>query len=96
MDDSKETGSAAFKVNSLTGLDKARPDKGRVVWDPARSIWNTGFLIIAIILGPIYFTVSAFAVFLGLSAITLCMGHSVGFHRRLNIVVFPAPNGWNI
>ena len=79
----KEIGSAAFKVNSLTNLDTARPDKGRVVWDPARSIWNMGFLAIALILGPLYFTWGAFAVFLGLSAVTLCAGHSVGFHRRL-------------
>lgn len=79
----KEIGSAAFKVNSLTNLDTARPDKGRVVWDPARSIWNMGFLAIALFLGPLYFTWGAFAVFLGLSAVTLCAGHSVGFHRRL-------------
>lgn len=83
MDVEVKTGSAAFKVNSLTNLDTARPDKGKVVWDPARSIWNTGFLIGALVLGPLYFTWGAFAAFLVVSAITLCVGHSVGFHRRL-------------
>jgi len=91
MDSKVETGSAAFKVNSLTNLDTARPDKGRVVWDPARSIWNTGFFLSAFILGPLYFTWGALAVFLILSGITLCAGHSVGFHRRLIHRSFECP-----
>lgn len=91
MNDKKATGSTAFKVNSLTNLDQARPDLGRVVWDPARSIWNSGFLIGAIILGPIYFSWDAFFVFLSLSGITLCVGHSVGFHRRLIHRSFECP-----
>ncbi len=37
----------------------------------------------ALILGPIYASWDAFAVFILLSAITLCTGHSVGYHRRL-------------
>lgn len=86
-----QSGSAAFKVNSLTGLDKADPGKGRVVWDPARSIWNTGFILGAIILGPMYFSWGGFAAFLILSAITLCVGHSVGFHRRLIHRSFECP-----
>lgn len=73
----------AYKVNSLTGLDTASAVGGRVMWDPARSIWNGGMLAAALILGPVAFTWDAFLVFLGLSALTLCAGHSVGFHRRL-------------
>jgi stearoyl-CoA desaturase (delta-9 desaturase) len=86
-----QSGSAAFKVNSLTNLDRASPDEGEVVWDPARSIWNTGFILGALILGPLYLSWSAFAVFLLLSAITLCVGHSVGFHRRLIHRSFECP-----
>jgi len=91
MNDKVKTGSAAFKVNSLTNLDTARPDKGRVVWDPARSIWNTGFILGALILGPLYFTWGALLVFLALAGITLCTGHSVGFHRRLIHRSFECP-----
>lgn len=83
--------SSAFKVNSLTNLDQADPGKGRVIWDPARSIWNMGFIICALVLGPLCFSWSGFAVFLGMSAITLCMGHSVGFHRRLIHRSFECP-----
>ncbi len=86
-----QSGSAAFKVNSLTNLEQADPGKGHVVWDPARSIWNTGFILGALVLGPLFFSWSGFAVFLVLSAVTLCAGHSVGFHRRLIHRSFECP-----
>ncbi|ATW02402.1 acyl-CoA desaturase [Sphingorhabdus sp. YGSMI21] len=86
-----QSGSAAFKVNSLTGLEVADPGKGTVLWDAPRSIWNMAFLFGAIILGPLYFTWGAFAIFLALSAVTLCAGHSVGFHRRLIHRSFECP-----
>jgi sn-1 stearoyl-lipid 9-desaturase len=86
-----QSGSGAFKVNSLTNLDSARPDEGEVSWDAPRSIWNMGFLIGAFILGPLYFSWSALNIFLLLSAITLCAGHSVGFHRRLIHRSFECP-----
>ena len=81
----------AFKVNSLTGLDKASPVEGKVVWDPPRSLWNSGMLISALALGPATFSWSACAVFLFSSAVTLCAGHSVGFHRRLIHRSFDCP-----
>jgi fatty-acid desaturase len=36
-----------------------------------------------VVLGPVFFSWDAMALFLGLSALTLCFGHSVGMHRRL-------------
>lgn len=81
----------AFKVNSLTGLESADPVNGRVVWDPVRSIWNTVMFGGAIVLAPIYFSWSALAIFLALTATTLCAGHSVGFHRRLIHRSFDCP-----
>lgn len=80
MNDAAE---GAFKVNSLTGLEAADPCAGRVVWDPARSLWNTVMFGAAIGLAPFFVSGSAVLVFLGLSFVTLCGGHSVGFHRRL-------------
>ena len=81
----------AYKVNSLTNLDTADPVNGRVVWDPWRSIWNAGMLFSALALGPLFVTWDALAVFLVTSAITLCAGHSVGFHRRLIHRSFDCP-----
>jgi sn-1 stearoyl-lipid 9-desaturase len=72
-----------YKVNSLVLSPSTDPVAGTVKWDPLRSIWNGTILLLAIVLAPIYATWSAFAVFLILSALTLCTGHSVGYHRRL-------------
>src|SRR5271167_1520791 len=73
----------AFRVNSLAGLDHASPVEGEVIWDPVRSIWNSGMFLAAAILGPLTFSWGALAVFLLTAGVTLCAGHSVGFHRRL-------------
>ena len=86
-----EADSGAFKVNSLGNLDTADASSGRLVWDPGRSIWNTSFIVGAFILGPLFFSWSAFALFLLLSGFTLCVGHSVGFHRRLIHRSFDCP-----
>lgn len=71
-----------YKVNSLRIDPRANPMKGSVHWDLARSIWNGGMLLAALILGPIYFSWSAFLMYVLLLELTMYMGHSVGFHRR--------------
>jgi stearoyl-CoA desaturase (delta-9 desaturase) len=84
-------GTDAFKVNSLTGLDRASPVEGDVVWDVPRSLWNAAMLIGAVVFAPLTFSWSALAVFLVTAGITLCAGHSVGFHRRLIHRSFDCP-----
>jgi sn-1 stearoyl-lipid 9-desaturase len=91
MSQKNGAGAGAFKVNSLTGLDKADAVEGEVVWDAPRSLWNVGMLLCALSLGFMTFTWSAFAVFLLTAAVTLCAGHSVGFHRRLIHRSFDCP-----
>ena len=78
-----ESASGAYKVNSLFIGPDADPMDGRVTWDAARSLWNGGMLLSALVLGPMHFTWGAFFVFLILLELTMCSGHSVGFHRRL-------------
>ncbi len=80
MNDSK---SGPYKVSSLTINKKSNPLEGVVKWDPARSIWNTSMFLSALILGPLYFSWSAFVVFFVILELTLLIGHSIGFHRRL-------------
>ena len=91
MSEAGGAAAGAFKVNSLSGLDRADAVEGRVLWDGNRSIWNMAMLIIALVLGPMTFGWSALAVFLLTSAVTLCAGHSVGFHRRLIHRSFDCP-----
>lgn len=83
--------SGPYKVNSLRIGQDADPMQGTVEWDPWRSLWNGGMLISAVVLGPIYFTWGAFIVFIVLLELTMCAGHSVGFHRRLIHRTFKCP-----
>ena len=86
-----EAAGGAFKVNSLSGLDKASAAEGHVEWDWPRSLWNIAMFTGAIVLGPMFFTWQALLVFLVLSGVTLCAGHSVGFHRRMIHRSFDCP-----
>ena len=80
-----------YRVHSLIIDPDADPVDGTVSWDPARSLWNGGMLLASVILGPLCFTGGALGVFLLLLAITMCTGHSVGFHRRLIHRTFKCP-----
>src|SRR4051812_47403317 len=80
-----------YKVNSLLITPEVSAVSGTVRWTPGRSLWNGTMLLGALVLGPLYFTWGAFALFLALSAVTLCTGHSVGFHRRLVHRSFQCP-----
>lgn len=71
------------EVPRIISENNANPLNGEVVWAPIKSIWLVSMYIIAIIGGYVTFTLSAFAVFIVLTAITLCFGHSLGMHRRL-------------
>lgn len=57
--------------------------EGAVCWKPAKSLWITGMTLTAIIGGPLTFTWDALALFLVTTAVTVCLGHSLGMHRRL-------------
>ncbi|WP_431685679.1 acyl-CoA desaturase [Hahella sp. NBU794] len=59
------------------------PYTGEVVWAPLKSFWYLGHLLIAIIGGYLTFSLDALLVFVVFTAATLCLGHSLGMHRRL-------------
>ena len=66
----------------VQGIEGSACD-GEVVWDPFKSIWNITMLVMAVLLGPLYFSWGAFWCFLLLSYTTLLLGHSLGMHRKL-------------
>ncbi|MBD3834294.1 acyl-CoA desaturase [Brevundimonas bullata] len=78
-------------VNSLIETPGSSPTEGRVVWDPAHSMWNGAMLAVTLAFGLATFNLSAFAVFVVLTGATLLLGHSVGFHRRLIHGSFDCP-----
>ena len=56
---------------------------GRLEWAPAKSLWITGMAGAALVLGPVFVTPGAVALFAATTVVTLCAGHSVGMHRLL-------------
>lgn len=61
----------------------ADPVAGRVRWSPVKSLWWSGMTLGWLILGTLFFSPSALLVFLVLSGVILCLGHSLGMHRKL-------------
>ncbi|PCJ29546.1 MAG: fatty acid desaturase [Gammaproteobacteria bacterium] len=57
--------------------------QGVVKWQPIKSIWFLSHLCAAIFIAPFAFSLTSFLVFIVLTAITLCFGHSLGMHRLL-------------
>ena len=80
-----------YKVNSLVLTAEVSPEHGVIKWDTWRSLWNSFIFTTAAIFAPLTLTWDAFLVFLLLSAVTLCAGHSVGFHRKLIHRSFKCP-----
>ena len=56
---------------------------GLVKWKPSKSIWFLSHLAVAILIGPFVVSISSLMIFLVLTGITLCFGHSLGMHRLL-------------
>jgi fatty-acid desaturase len=78
-------------VRSVVETPLASPVGGRVVWDPAHSVWNGVMMAGALIGAPLAFSWSAVAIFMLGTGLSLLLGHSVGFHRRLIHRSFDCP-----
>ncbi|MFN3249800.1 acyl-CoA desaturase [Roseibium album] len=61
----------------------ANPVHGTVVLKPAKMAWIVSMTAVALIGGPLTFSWAAFGVFVALTTLTICGGHSVGMHRLL-------------
>ena len=63
--------------------DQTDAVQGTVHWQPLKSLWISAMTLVAVIGGPLFFTWGAFTLFVITTAITVCLGHSLGMHRRL-------------
>lgn len=59
------------------------PIEGSVIWSPVKSLWYSSLLIIGMTAGPVTWSWTASWLSGLLTTVTLCAGHSVGFHRLL-------------
>ncbi|MEM6304611.1 MAG: acyl-CoA desaturase [Pseudomonadota bacterium] len=65
--------------------------QGRIRWEPRKSLWTLAHMTLGIAGVALYPHWDAAAVFVVLTAITICTGHSVGMHRLLIHRSFAAP-----
>jgi len=75
-------------MREAEGTDAVR---GCVHWKPGKSVWISAMTLVALIGGPLTFTWGALALFLATTALTVCLGHSLGMHRRLIHRAFDCP-----
>lgn len=56
--------------------------QGRVKWNAGKSLWISAMTSIGVLGALVTLNLENFVIFLFSSAITLCLGHSLGMHRR--------------
>jgi stearoyl-CoA desaturase (delta-9 desaturase) len=83
IDEALRQSASTFRSPRMLDADATSAVEGTVHWKPIKSLWITGMTIAALVGGPLAFTWSAFALFIVTTAVTVCLGHSLGMHRRL-------------
>lgn len=61
---------------------RTNPVEGKVIWSPLKSLWLTAHCLIALIGGALTFSIPPIIIFILTTSVTLCLGHSLGMHRR--------------
>jgi fatty-acid desaturase len=68
----------------MQSIDPAtNPCEGEVAWKASKSLWYFAALAATVALAPFTFSVGAAFAALALTVLTLCLGHTLGMHRRL-------------
>ncbi len=70
-------------VPTIVALPGCSALEGKVRWTPVKSMWWFMMAAGGIAAPLLYWSWSGLLVFLAGSAVTLCLGHSLGMHRRL-------------
>jgi len=64
---------------------------GRVRYAPVKSLWLASMALGAVVGGSLTFNAAALALFVGLTLLTLLLGHTLGSHRKLIHDSFACP-----
>jgi len=83
VDEALRTAQSTFRSPRMFDAADTSAVQGEVTWQPVKSLWISTMTLAALIGGPIYFTWGALALFVTTTAVTVCLGHSLGMHRRL-------------
>ena len=82
VDAALQRSESTFRSPRMFDADDTSAVEGVVRWKPAKSLWISGLTLAALVGGPWHFTWGAAALFTT-TAVTVCLGHSLGMHRRL-------------
>jgi fatty-acid desaturase len=83
-----ESSFRAPRMSDGSGTDAVA---GKVNWKPVKSLWISAMTVAAVLAGPATFTWGALALLTITIAVTICLGHSLGMHRRLIHHAFECP-----
>jgi fatty-acid desaturase len=83
VDEALARSESTFRSPRMFDAQETDATEGIVRWKPVKSLWIGSMTLTALIGGPMYFTWGALALFVATTATTVCLGHSLGMHRRL-------------
>jgi fatty-acid desaturase len=83
VDEALQRSESSLRSPRMFDADGTNAVDGSVRWKPTKSIWIGSMTLIGLIGAPLTFTWSALALFVATTAVTVCLGHSLGMHRRL-------------
>lgn len=83
IDRALQLSGGTFRCVRMHDVDDTDAVSGTVNWKPAKSLWISAMTLAALLGGPLFFTWGALVLFLATTATTVCLGHSLGMHRRL-------------
>ena len=91
VDAALQKSEGTFRTVRMRDAEGSDAVSGSVSWSPSKSLWMTSMTLAALLGGPMLFTWGALALFLATTAATVCLGHSLGMHRRLIHRAFACP-----
>src|SRR5215207_1740763 len=83
VDDALQRAESTFRSPRMVDADDTSAVEGVVRWKPVKSLWISAMTLVGVIGAPLTFTWDAAALFIVTSGVTVCLGHSLGMHRRL-------------
>ena len=83
IDHALRSSEGTFRCVRMHDVEDTDAVSGTVGWKPAKSLWISAMTLTALVGGPLVFTWGALALFLVTTVTTVCLGHSLGMHRRL-------------
>jgi stearoyl-CoA desaturase (delta-9 desaturase) len=82
VDEALRRSESTFRSPRMVEAADTSAIAGSVHWKPVKSLWISTMTVLGLA-APFFFTWGALLVFLATTAVTICLGHSLGMHRRL-------------